>query len=207
LFIIFSVKNLRSFSVKKFVSLSRSHHEVYSANMPCGDANVESKLRHIIETGTPKTLTYKGNKKYISKAKINEIRDQQKSGGILPLLALLPLIFGGVAATGAIAGGAASIAKTVQDGKANDAKLAQQKVHDKKMETILSKGGANGVTGDGIFLPEYQKGNGFSEGIKSFVDKTGLDEMGKKLLRKTLKPLSHKLNMFVQGDGLYITPK
>ena len=36
-----------------------------------------------------------------------------------------------------------------------------------------------------MFLPEYQKGNGFSEGIKSFVDKTGLDDIGKKFLRKT----------------------
>ena len=48
-----------------------------------------------------------------------------------------------------------------------------------------------------MFLPEYQKGNGFSEGIKAFVDKTGLDDIGKKLLRKTLKPLSDKLNIIV----------
>ena len=58
-----------------------------------------------------------------------------------------------------------------------------------------------------MFLPEYQKGNGFSEGIKAFVDKTGLDDIGKKLLRKTLKPLSDKLNIIVKGDGLILFPK
>ena len=57
-----------------------------------------------------------------------------------------------------------------------------------------------------MFLPEYQKGNGFS-GVKAFVDKTGLDDFGKKLLRKTLKPLSDKLNIIVKGDGLILMPK
>ena len=57
-----------------------------------------------------------------------------------------------------------------------------------------------------MFLPEYQKGNGFS-GVKAFGDKTGLDDFGKKLLRKTLKPLSDKLNIIVKGDGLILIPK
>ena len=55
-----------------------------------------------------------------------------------------------------------------------------------------------------MFLPEYQKGNGFSE---AFVDRTGLDDIGKKLLRKTLKRLSDKLNIIVKGDGLILLPK
>ena len=58
-----------------------------------------------------------------------------------------------------------------------------------------------------MFLPGYQRGNGFSEGIKASVDKTGLDDIGKKLLRKTLKPLSDKLNIIVKGDGLILMPK
>ena len=82
---------------------------------------------------------------------------------------------------------------------ANDARLAQEKAHDERVEQLLK--------GEGIFLPEYQKSNGFSEGIKAFVDKTGLDDIGKKLLRKTLKPLSDKLNIIVKGDGLILMPK
>ena len=58
-----------------------------------------------------------------------------------------------------------------------------------------------------MFLPEYQKGNGFSEGVKAFVDKTGLDDFRKKLLRKTIKPLSDKLNSIVKGNGLILMPK
>ena len=38
-----------------------------------------------------------------------------------------------------------------------------------------------------MFLPKYQKCNGFLEGVKAFVDKTGLDDFGKKLLRKNFK--------------------
>ena len=30
-----------------------------------------------------------------------------------------------------------------------------------------------------MFLPEYQDGNGFSEGVKAFVVKTNLDAIGK----------------------------
>ena len=47
----------------------------------------------------------------------------------------------------------------------------------------------------------------FLKGIKAFLDKTGLDDIGKKLLRKTLKPLSDKLNIIVKGDGLILMPK
>ena len=120
---------------------------------------------------------------------INDIKDKQiKDGGIFPLIPILA----GIAAAGSVAGGAAGIAKAVQDKNANDARLAQEKAHDERVEQLLK--------GKGMFLPEYQKGNGFSEGIKAFVDKTGLDDIGKKLLRKTLKPLSDKLNIIVKAS-------
>ena len=36
------------------------------------------------------------------------------------------------------------------------------------------------LKGNGLFLPEYEKGNGFSDGVKAFVEKTGLDCRRKK---------------------------
>ena len=63
------------------------------------------------------------------------------------------------------------------------------------------------LKGNGLYLPEYQKGNGFSEGIKAFADKSGLSEEASKLLRTALKPLSDKLNVIVKGDGLILTPR
>ena len=43
-----------------------------------------------------------------------QLKKMTKNGGFLPLLALLPLLFGGLGAAGAVAGGAAGIAKAVQ---------------------------------------------------------------------------------------------
>ena len=71
-------------------------------------AIVERKLRSIIESGYPKTITINGQRYYISKDKINHARNEEaKHGGILPLI---PLIIGGLAAAGSVAGGAAGIA-------------------------------------------------------------------------------------------------
>ncbi len=160
------------------------------------DEEIETKLRKIVNEGKPKSITINGEKKYISKKKINEIKEQEKEGGILPFL--IPL-FAGVGAAGAIAGGTAGIVSAANNKASNDAKLQQQREHDARVEAALK--------GNGLFLPEYEKGNGFSEGVKAFAEKTGLDVQGKKLLRSVLKPLSDKLNVIVKGDGLILIPK
>ena len=108
---------------------------------------------------------------------------------------LIP-IFAGIGAAGAVAGGAAGIASAVNS---KAARLQQQKEHDARIEAALR--------GNGLFLPEYEKGNGFSEGVKAFAEKTGLDAIGKKLLRTALKPLSDKLNIIVKGNDLILIPK
>ena len=159
------------------------------------DDEFEFKLRKIFNEGKPKTISHNGEKKYISKKLINKIKEQEKEGGIIPLIP----IFAGIAAAGSVAGGAAGIASAVNNNAANDAKLQQQKEHDARVEAALK--------GNGLFLPDYEKGNGFSEGIKAFAEKTGLDVEGKKLLRSILKPLSDKLNVIVKGDGLILIPK
>ena len=108
-------------------------------------------------------------------------------------------MFAEIGAAGAVAGGAAGIATSVNNKAANDARLKQQKEHDARIEAALK--------GNGLFLPEYEKGNGFSDGVKAFVEKTGLDVEGKKMLRSVLKPLSDKLNVIVKGDELILIPK
>ena len=160
------------------------------------DGEIEVKLRKIVNEGKPKSTTINGEKIYISKKKINEIKEQEKKGGNLPFL--IP-IFAGIGAAGAVAGGAAGISSDVNSKTAEDARLQQQKEHDARIEAALR--------GNGLFLPEYEKGNGFSEGVKAFAEKTGLDAIGKKLLRTALKPLSDKLNIIVKGNGLILIPK
>ena len=56
-------------------------------------------------------------------------------------------------------------------------------------------------------LPEYQKGNGFSEGIKAFAEKSGLSSIESKILRTALKPLSNKLDAIIKGEGLILISK
>ena len=159
------------------------------------NGEIEAKLRKIVKEGKPKSTTINGEKIYISKKKINEIKEQEKKGGIIPFIP----IFADIGAAGAVAGGAAGIASAVNSKAAEDARLQQQKEHDARIEAALR--------GNGLFLPEYEKGNGFSEGVKAFAEKTGLDAIGKKLLRTALKPLSDKLNIIVKGNGLILIPK
>ena len=56
------------------------------------DEEIETKLRKIVNEGKPKFITTNGVKTYISKKKINEIKEKEKEGGILPFL--IPLFAG-----------------------------------------------------------------------------------------------------------------
>ena len=164
--------------------------------MPMKDSTLEKKLRRIVDEGKPTTASVKGERKYASKKILKEIKDHEtKEGGIFPLIP----IFAGIAAAGSIAGGSAAIANAVNSKKSQDAKLEHDKAHDDRVETLLQ--------GKGIYLPEYQKGNGFSEGIKAFAEKSGLSSTASKILRTALKPLSDKLNVIVKGEGLILTRK
>lgn len=147
---------------------------------------LEKKLRNIINDNKPKYVTVNGKKHYVSRKAIDNIREkEEREGGFLPLI---PLILGGLSAAGALAGGAAGVAKTVLDKKANDAELAEKERHNKEMEKAV--------------------GRGLKEQIKNFVEKSGLEEEAKMLLKKTLKTLADTIHMEPEknGDGLYLNP-
>src|SRR5271157_1617938 len=70
----------------------------------------------------------------------SQLRHLEKSGGFLPLLALLPAIFGGLGAAGGLAGGiasAVSAAKNVQVAAAAQAETAR---HNREVEAQLKAG-------------------------------------------------------------------
>lgn len=71
-----------------------------------------------------------------------------KTGGFLPLIP----IFAGLSALGALSGGAAGIAKAVQDSKAAQQQLKESERHNKTMEAI--------AMGKGLYLKPYRKGLG-----------------------------------------------
>lgn len=71
-----------------------------------------------------------------------------KSGGILPLIP----IFAGLSAIGTLAGGAAGIAKTINDYKASQQNFREAERHNKTMEAV--------ALGKGLYIKPYKKGNG-----------------------------------------------
>ena len=73
----------------------------------------------------------------------------RKIGGFLPFL--IPL-FAGLSATGALAGGAAGIAKAVNDAKAAKRQLEESQRHNSAMEAI--------AVGKGLYLKPYKTGYG-----------------------------------------------
>ena len=201
--------------------------------MPLKQETVEKKLNNIVNSGKPSSITHEGKRFYISKQKINDVYKKQKDGGIFPLIPILL----GIGAAASVGGATAGIVKAANDKAANDISLKQQKTHDDKIEKLLKGSGihlsdntesvttGNGVhdttesdttgngiqlsdsTGSDIYLPEYQKGNGFSDGIKAFAKESGLNDEASKLLRMALKPLSNKLNVMLKGNGLILTAR
>lgn len=88
-----------------------------------------------------------GGKKYIKIPRVLPM-PKTKIGGFLPAF-LLP-IFAGLSAIGALTGGAAGIAKTINDAKAANLQLEETKRHNLQMESI--------PIGKGLYLKPYGAG-------------------------------------------------
>ncbi|KAJ8671805.1 hypothetical protein QAD02_003064 [Eretmocerus hayati] len=90
-----------------------------------------------------------GGRKNVSIPRIMAI--PSKVGGYSPFL--LPL-FAGLSATGALAGGAANIAKTINEARAARKQLDESQRHNKTMEAI--------ALGKGLYLRPYKSGLGLA---------------------------------------------
>ena len=86
----------------------------------------------------------------------SQLKYLKKSGGLLPLLALLPLIFAGLGAAGGVAGGVASAVSSAKNASAAAAQIAEMERHNRGIESQLKSGAnsagvSNGdVVGNGI---------------------------------------------------------
>ena len=113
--------------------------------------NSENKLKVIVETGKPEKISTQAadgthRQVYISKQTINKLKPaletyaEEKTGGLFPLLALLPAILAGVGRAAGIAGGVASAV--------NNAKQVAAAFKDKELkQAMLVK-----VQGKGAYL-------------------------------------------------------
>ena len=82
----------------------------------------------------------------------SQLKYLKKSGGLLPLLALLPLIFAGLGAAGGVAGGVASAVSSAKNASAAAAQIAEMERHNREIESQLKSGAnaANNSAGAGV---------------------------------------------------------
>ena len=82
----------------------------------------------------------------------SQLKYLEKSGGLLPLLALLPLIFAGLGAAGGVAGGVASAVSSAKNASAAAAQIAEMERHNREIESQLKSGAnaVNNIAGAGV---------------------------------------------------------
>lgn len=116
-----------------------------------------SKIKSHLKRSKPKNTkaaikcAYFAAKKFLAnnkRVRLPRVIPLPKTGGILPLLP----IFAGLSALGTLAGGAAGIAKTVNDYKSAQQNLSESKRHNKVMESIS--------LGKGLYIKSHKKGAG-----------------------------------------------
>ncbi|ESO91812.1 hypothetical protein LOTGIDRAFT_163172 [Lottia gigantea] len=123
----------------------------------------------------------------VGRADLERIDKSVKEGGFLPFL---PLIFAGLAAAEATAGGGAGITQAINAKKAADAEKSEKRRHNMEMEKIAQGSGVADILGT---VKEF--GNRFSEETKKTV-KEGLRNLIDKIDTGEMK-LKHKGNAIV----------
>ena len=134
---------------------------------------------------------------------VSALKHLEKTGGILPLLALLPAIFGGLGAAGALTGG---IASAVSSAKQN----RETERHNREIEAQLQKG--SGVVSNfvgkvpliGRFLTPILERFGLGVKDQNKLMKGGcvcLNKVGKGLY---LRPYGNGLYLGPKGNGLFL---
>ena len=202
-------------------------HNIYLKMKHTNESKIKAFVTRLfkkIEQGEPFTISFQGEKTYISQGRIDSLKEKhggfllpligkvmsfikggngfETKGGILPLAALLPLIFGGIAAAGGTAGGIASAVKAASDKAKNDLELEEQRRHNEAIEKSL------GSTGGGIFLNLY-KGKALKEVLTPVINKIDdVEQEGKKQIKRVVKSLTpfFKIHEAKNGSGIFLQP-
>lgn len=127
---------------KKKITLKQIVNAAKMSMRSGGDDPIKSALK-----GARDAVKRAGGKSKIQSPRILPV--PMKIGGFLPFL--IP-IFAGLSATGALAGGAAGVAKAINDASAAKSQLKENKRHNETMEAI--------ALGKGLYLKPYKKGMG-----------------------------------------------
>ena len=202
--------------VKKIVNAAKKHRSVtirLAKESLQGNHKLPLTQTQLEQINKAKEL----NKGIDLKLSVAELQNLEKKGGLLPLLALLPLIFGGIGAAGGVAGGVASAVTAANNVKAAAAAQAETERHNREVEAQLKTG--NGVRGRGVVSDFVGKVPGIGSFLKPLLQKIGLGAndcnkvmrggcvcLGKRGNGLYLKPLGGGLFLGPQGSGLFLQP-
>ncbi|XP_015604782.1 uncharacterized protein LOC107272286 [Cephus cinctus] len=128
----------------KTVTLRKVIEEAKRTMIPSNDTGVA--IRSALK-GAQAAVKRAGGKRNVRTPRILPV--PSKVGGFLPFL--VP-VFAGLSAAGALAGGAAGIAKAVNDANASKEQLKESQRHNETIEAI--------ALGKGLYLKPYKKGQG-----------------------------------------------
>ena len=150
----------------------------------------------------------------LSAAQMNHL---VKSGGFLPLLALLPLLFGGIAAAGGLSGGIAGLVSAASNSKAAAAAQTEAERHNREIEAQLKSGSGTRAckSGSGVISDKIQN-IPLLGALAPYLRKIGLgagqcrDLVNNKLVH-TKHGLEAKLGYGIflgpRGDGIFLGPQ
>lgn len=132
-----------------------------------------------------------------------QLKYMEKSGGFLPLLALLPLIFGGLGAAGGVAGGIASAVSSANNARAAAAAQAEQERHNREIESQL----AAQQSGSGFISDYAGKVPIIGNFLSSLLKKMGLGIQDINKIKKGGCIECDGLCIKKSGDGLFLGPQ
>ena len=135
--------NLTNNQKKKIIKAAKDGTDIY---IQLGKSNFRGNdILNLTQKQIKKINNGVGFRLHLTKSQLKSMRTkinkEEKKGGMLPLLSLLPLIFSGLTAAGTVAG---TVANAVSKAKADEKTIAEQIRHNKVVESELAKSG-NGI--------------------------------------------------------------
>ena len=153
--------NLTDGQLEKIIRASQNHESVV---VRISKDNLNGNIHKIPLTKTQVRRISRAKNGFNLTLSSAQLKYLKKSGGILPLLALLPLIFGGLGAAGGVAGGIASAVSSAKNASAAAAQIAEMERHNREIESQLKSGASassdivsSNVAGSGIVLDAASK--------------------------------------------------
>ena len=135
---------------------------------------------------------------------VSQLQHLEKTGGFLPLLALLPVILGGLGAAGGLAGGIASAVSSAKNAQAQSAAQAEAERHNREVEKQLK-------AGSGVISEFVGKVPVLGSFLKPLLEKIGLGISDSNTVMNggcvCLGHLGKGLYLRPYGAGLYLGPE